>query len=41
MTADIKAYHNYRTSMYFEALDTIYYSNTTAENTTEAESIYL
>ena len=39
--ADDKAYFNYRTNIYLEALDTVYFSNTTAESDTEAEKIYL
>ena len=41
VTADYKAYYNYRTNIYLAALDTVYLSNTTAGFDTEAEKIFL
>ena len=41
MAADDKAYFNYRTNIYLEALDTVYFSNTTVKMNTESEVIYL
>lgn len=41
MAADHSAYFNFRVNIYYEALDTVYYSNTTVGQVTEAEQIYL
>lgn len=41
MAADDKAYYNYRTNIYLEALDQVYVSNTTVGSKTEVESIYM
>jgi len=39
--AEVKAYNNWRTSIYFASLYTVFYSNTTAGFDTEAERIIL
>ena len=39
--ADLIAFNNYRTNIYLEAIDTVYFSNTTAGSETELEKIYL
>ena len=41
MAADDKAYYNYRTNIYLEALELVYQSNTTAGSSTESEAVYL
>ena len=41
MAADNKALNNYRTSIYVENMDHVFYSNTSAGNRTESEKIYL
>lgn len=41
MAADDKAFLNYRTNIYFKALDEIFFSNTTVGSDTESEAVYL
>jgi hypothetical protein len=39
--ADIPAYDNFRTNIYFPALDTVFFSNTSAANSTELEKVVI
>lgn len=41
MAADNKAFYNFRTNIYFEALDEVFFSNTTVGSDTESEAVYL